>query len=354
MKKEIILLATLCLSFNAISQVAITLPEMDLEEQYYFDNWVNNTDTFFVVPVKLNEYVAFQSLSFNLVYDPTIVTPITDELIDINSHQYMLVADYEGSADFAMLESGQITAEVFPISSNENMLTITYSFNEDIPEAYYNDYNGNLMYLAFKKVQACYEAPLFFNFFDGNVDGDFVNPDQTNAFVINDLTTTNGDLITENGIVTFSIIMADAYQNGSLMEANVTGGALPYSYNWTDKLDQTLDTNPFFSPQEFTDYLLYVTDANGCVSSVYFSFVQTSINEYTALKIFPNPAKESIQIQLDQMEYHYQLLDINGQLIESGHANSSTTIYRNAIPNGMYFLRIQFQNQTITNKIIFN
>ena len=354
MKKGIILLATFFVTFNLLAQVALSLPEMDLEEQSYYDNWENNGDSFFVIPVKLNEYISFNTLSFNITYDPTVVTPLTSELMGVNSYQYILNTDDQGLIDFAMLESGQITAEVFTISANQSLLTVNYSFSENVPESTYNDYNGNLMYLAFQKQQACYESPLFFNFFNGDVDGAFVNPNQTNAFIIEDLSTENGELITVDGIVNFSLIMADIFQNGTIMESEVMGGTPPYSYNWTNKLNQTLETSSSFSPDLYSDYLLYISDANGCVSSLYFSFEPASIDEFSTLKIYPNPAQESIQIQFDQSEYHYQLLDLKGQIINAGTANSTTTIYRNLLPSGLYFLRIQHQDKSVINKIILN
>lgn len=83
------------------------------------------------------------------------------------------------------------------------------------------------------------------------------------------------------------------------------------------------------------------------------SIEETSFNE---IGISPNPATYQVDIQVpDNLLFeNYLLLDIHGQIIQSGKAeNKKFTIYVSTLDRGMYFLQFN-DNKTLSQKIILN
>jgi lysyl endopeptidase len=76
-------------------------------------------------------------------------------------------------------------------------------------------------------------------------------------------------------------------------------------------------------------------------------------NVLTHLKtgLFPNPASEYINVEIDEMSY-LSLIGSAGQCVFSTTGNSRITIQVNDIPNGIYFLRISNENGIQMHKVI--
>ena len=155
-----------------------------------------------------------------------------------------------------------------------------------------------------------------------------------------DFTTDNNMIFSIDGSVEFSIPMADIFINGSNVEATVNNGTHPFSYEWTDKLGLVLSTDSIFTPESSSDYFLNVIDANGCVSSVYFSFdIPTSISELRNSIVGPNPFSTSIIIeQIDAFEY--VLYTLEGRIVRQGNAKNKILLDTQNLEKGVYFLRI--------------
>jgi len=77
---------------------------------------------------------------------------------------------------------------------------------------------------------------------------------------------------------------------------NVTGGTSPYTYTWiTGSVNDTLTNLPAGS------YLVQVTDANGCRTSKSFAVTNATYvkdESLIGLNIFPNPAQQHVNIEL--------------------------------------------------------
>ena len=73
------------------------------------------------------------------------------------------------------------------------------------------------------------------------------------------------------------------------------------------------------------------------------------------VNVFPNPAKDYISIQSEIMNEvsSIQLLNSVGQIVKDDFDSSSNKQYQIDVPNGIYFLRLQFRDGTVgTKKII--
>ena len=351
--KRNLLFCFLCLPFLVFSQVAITFSdEFNLEEQTQYDNWVYQENTFFVIPLSINDFIPIENYQFNIVYDPQVVQLDYQIIADINQQDftdsYNVLSSLSG-------QQGSISAEVFDISSNQDMATVTYSHTSPITEDKFDNGYAELVYLPFKKIDACSKAPLSIAFSDGNIDGQYINSNQTNAFIVNQsLSYEGGNITTQNAFVNFNILTADVTQNGNTLEPTITGGTPPYTYEWTDKMDEVLATDSLFYPSESGDFLFYVYDQNNCVSILYVSYDQTaSIDDLPPLSIYPTPAKGYIKINNASFN-SYQLINLKGQIVATDCFVNTTVIGRNQLPSGLYFLKLNNGMDYTIQKVIFN
>lgn len=346
------------LPFQSIAQeLSVALPELNLETAFYYDNWIYGTDTFFVAPIYFDSFISFTDFSFNVRYSSTHLMPLSEHLTEINSEDYVMVANYMGAADFAMISEGSLSVTVFPVSATESMLSVSYT-GPAIPKNFYNSCNGHLMYLAFKKLTPCYEDPLSMEFWNGDADGAFVNPTQTAAFSLTGeqlYTTADSSLLVQNGFVQFNALSGEIIQNGSLLEANISGGIQPYGYQWLDSTANLLDDNLFYSPIAEGAYTLEVTDVTGCVFTETITFTEgATLNEmFRNDLVYPNPAKQSLNIILSE-PYNYRLTDLQGRILQTGQGFGQSKLERNHYKNGLYLLQIKTKGEQHNLKVIFN
>lgn len=79
---------------------------------------------------------------------------------------------------------------------------------------------------------------------------------------------------------------------------------------------------------------------------------EQEINE--SLRLFPNPAYNVLNLKLESIPLHdsrYQISDLSGRIIQSGHLNSSEIPLTDLL-SGMYFLQIHHLYQTYQAKFI--
>ena len=351
--KRTLFFCFLLLPFLIFSQVAITFSdEFNLQEQVQYDNWVYQENIFFVLPLSINDFIAIENYQFNIIYNPEVLQLDYQSIDDINQQDF---TDSYSVLSALSGQQGSISAEVFDISYNQAMATITYSHSSPISDYQFDNGYAVLVYLPFKKIDACSKAPLSIAFSDGNIDGQYINPNQTNAFIVNQsLSHEGGNITLQNALVSFNILTVDITQNVSTLETTITGGTPPYTYEWTDKMDEVLATDSIFSPSESGDFLFYVYDQNNCVSILYVSYDQTAtIDDLTSLSIYPTPAKDYLIINNTSF-ISYQLIDLKGQILASDNFINTSVIGRNQLPSGLYFLKLNNGTDYTIQKVIFN
>ena len=353
--KKIIFIILFLLCFQKVKPQSIILPELNLATSFYFDQWVLNTDTFFVAPVYIDTYIDFNEFHLNIKYNHNVVEPLISELNQINDDSYIMVANYMGVADFAMVSGGNITGVVNTINASQSLLTISFS-GSVAAQTLFNSCNGNLLYLAFKKVNPCFKGPFYLQFSNGDDNGTFINPNQTHACQIIGTTTTysteTGNLLAVQGEVTFDIPQANIQLNGNILEAFVLGGSLPLSYEWSDKFGTVLGSSYNYSPIDTGMVVLTVIDADGCMSvtSHNFYFSSSTITEENSFQtIYPNPSMGIIHLQkqIDRVV----VLNTMGKVCYLG---KEKVIDLTSFQKGIYFIQITRHNFTTTEKIILH
>ena len=140
----------------------------------------------------------------------------------------------------------------------------------------------------------------------------------------------------------------------------VTGGTLPYSYAWNGT-PGSADTTGL----TLGSYMVSVTDGNGCIDSASVMIedvVGLSPIDYVAsLSIAPNPTSGMAHLAVElyeNAEIAVSIFSIRGELIESVKQSNvsrlSHQIDLSTYADGIYFVRLRVNEQTISKKMILN
>lgn len=163
------------------------------------------------------------------------------------------------------------------------------------------------------------------------------------------VTSANGTTtLTLNPMVDTSVTVTDVDMNAAATGVN---------YTWLDCDANQLvsgETSQNFAPFNQGNYALVVTDNDGaCIdtSSCYFINAGAAIRENNSglIKVYPNPAKEYIQIQSNKAVQQNALINVFGQIVYRGTSNY---IDVSSLAAGVYFLKLEFEDQVLTKKIV--
>lgn len=148
----------------------------------------------------------------------------------------------------------------------------------------------------------------------------------------------------------------------------VEGGVPPYSYQWTIDGTQIItgQGDPDLENIRRGDYLLTVFDQNGCIVNtdeiqLRGDTIVDNSNTYITYEvdIYPNPTSGEVFFQIEQNKvraYSVSLYGITGRLIRNlatEELNRSERIFDlSAYDDGMYFLRVQVEDQVLTKRIV--
>jgi hypothetical protein len=130
----------------------------------------------------------------------------------------------------------------------------------------------------------------------------------------------------------------------------------------TNSNKTTNDTSLYLWGGTTGTFYKYIVNTDNLQSFDTLSETWTSSTQITQqikdnnISIFPNPAKNYIQIQTNGLDIEkYNIIDINGKTIKQiNSANNNNIIDISNLPNGVYILNIVTENTVINNRIIKN
>jgi hypothetical protein len=165
--------------------------------------------------------------------------------------------------------------------------------------------------------------------------------------------TAEGDIIIEEP----EVIEITGTVNGASISASATGGTGNLSGSWTGPNGFTAG-GPSITVTENGTYTLTVTDENDCSATEDFvvSTVGLASNELTEIKVYPNPANEVINFELDGASASLiSIYDASGKLIQSLDVqNAFASMNVSDVAEGLYFYHvISVEGQVIaSNKFL--
>ncbi len=161
--------------------------------------------------------------------------------------------------------------------------------------------------------------------------------------------------VTVNELPTITYTTTDETSGSDgAIDITVTNGVAPYVYDWY--IDETDD---FDDDEDQTDltagtYVVVVKDELGCSSSEII-WVDSQLGIYNdnldLISIYPNPTQADIQINLAG-SFAYEIIAIDGNVIENGQATNAARISLLNYPTGLYLVRVNAEGSTRVVKII--
>ncbi len=106
------------------------------------------------------------------------------------------------------------------------------------------------------------------------------------------------------------------------------------------------------------DYWIEVVASNGCITIdsaivIVGNSISVQSNEVSEIEIFPNPANEFVSISNSTDKFSYEIINVNGLIIEKQNVEGNKTyIDISKINNGIYFIKIKTGNKVIIKKLI--
>ena len=170
------------------------------------------------------------------------------------------------------------------------------------------------------------------NSFDGLTAGTFTFFAQDENGCIQ---TTEASVAEPEAIVVTGIVSEGNGTGEGSIDVTVTGGALPYTYEWI---------GPGVSGQDGQDlsgistgtYTVEVTDANGCSTTESFN-ITTDIRELAAgitATVFPNPSQGEFVVDVQggfQGAMQYQVVDAQGRMVHNGQWVATAGVFRTTL-----------------------
>lgn len=140
-----------------------------------------------------------------------------------------------------------------------------------------------------------------------------------------------------------------------MIDLTVTGGELPYTFNWSNGAS-TED----ISSLEVGSFTVTVTDASGCVAQVTaevpFAVDVEELLEPNLISVFPNPSNGQFNIESNGLIQHgVTIYDLQGRVVylrqQLGATN--TLVRLNHFIPGMYVLKVETEDGVIIRKVMF-
>ena len=142
------------------------------------------------------------------------------------------------------------------------------------------------------------------------------------------------------------------FKNNTLIDVfGFFNGENDYANSTYVRVDNILNPTVNFDIEEWYEY------PNNSFEYLGFHNQNLNITEnaFIDFKIFPNPTKDNILFIKSNLNYSYEIFDIQGVRIKKGVKSGKINKLDNLNFNkGVYFIRVKINNFYFTKKIIFN
>ncbi len=142
--------------------------------------------------------------------------------------------------------------------------------------------------------------------------------------------------------------------DGSISIETTEGGTGPYTYSWS-----TGETGTSISGLAPGIYSLTTTDELGCVIVEEFEVGEiTSLSKIDIVENFiisPNPTQDIVNLELNLNQIHdldLEIVNAVGVVVYDSVINGSRTIDVSSFSNGIYFVHLSYQNQSMTKRLL--
>jgi hypothetical protein len=152
------------------------------------------------------------------------------------------------------------------------------------------------------------------------------------------------------------------FQTVGAIFVNVSGSLAPYNYSWVSE-GVEISTSQNLTGVPAGDYLLQITDDNGCnITSQILTISNTSDTKTPALldgiRVFPNPTPGNLSVLLPDAlvasDVYLQVFDQTGRRVLDQHASNDKVIdvAMFNLADGLYSLVIRAGEQQVVHKIV--
>ena len=166
-------------------------------------------------------------------------------------------------------------------------------------------------------------------------------------------------VITEPSAIELTSEVTDASGNDGAIDLTVAGGVAEYSYSWSNAAE-TED----LSDIPAGDYIVIVTDANGCLISdtITVPSLNTGIEEESdnvKLNLYPNPVNNLLNVRMslkDAAAGTLRIIDINGKVVWERKFESRSVLEDqidvSQFQSGVYALWIETDKDRLVKRIL--
>lgn len=183
----------------------------------------------------------------------------------------------------------------------------------------------------------------------GNGESHTVTPPSTTTYTVtgtdgNNCQNTDQIIVTVfPGVGVSGIVTPLNGGNNGEIDITVSGGDGNFTYAWSNG-----ETTEDLTGLAAGTYTVIVTDGNGCEAEASFVVDDvTGIHEISTfeMKVFPNPADQSVSLQIENVDFEYTVVNTLGKIVQNGSGSNEVLLNTSQLEAGVYFINVSF-NET--------